>query len=68
MDFVFRAPLQLYLLVKRQLGGRPELSVGVDVSTFDEWMRDQWKLYEAQSSAFKPSQGFSADSMDGMSL
>ncbi|WP_311396736.1 PD-(D/E)XK nuclease family protein [Lancefieldella parvula] len=33
------------LLVKRQLGSIQELSVGVNVSTFDEWMRDQWKLY-----------------------
>ena len=33
------------LLVKRQLGVIQELSVGVNVSTFDEWMRDQWKLY-----------------------
>ena len=32
------------LLVKRQLGAIQELSVGVNVSTFDEWMRDQWKL------------------------
>lgn len=33
------------LLVKRQLGAIQELSVGVNVLTFDEWMRDQWKLY-----------------------
>ena len=33
------------LLVKRQLGAIQELSVGVNVSTFDEWLRDQWKLY-----------------------
>ena len=33
------------LLVKRKLGAIQELSVGVNVSTFDEWMRDQWKLY-----------------------
>ena len=33
------------LLVKRKLGAIQELSVGVYVSTFDEWMRDQWKLY-----------------------
>ena len=33
------------LLVKRQLGAIQELSVGVNVSTFDEWMRDLWKLY-----------------------
>ena len=33
------------LLVKRQLGAIQELSVGVNVSTFDEWVRDQWKLY-----------------------
>lgn len=33
------------LLVKRQLGAIQELSVGVNVSTFDEWMRGQWKLY-----------------------
>ena len=33
------------LLVKRQLGAIQELSVGVNVSTFDEWARDQWKLY-----------------------
>lgn len=33
------------LLVKRQLGAIQELSIGVNVSTFDEWMRDQWKLY-----------------------
>ena len=33
------------LLVKRQLGAIQELSAGVNVSTFDEWMRDQWKLY-----------------------
>lgn len=33
------------LLVKRQLGAIQELSVGVNVSTFDEWMREQWKLY-----------------------
>jgi len=33
------------LLVKRQLGAIQELSVGVNVSTFDEWMRDHWKLY-----------------------
>ena len=33
------------LLVKRQLGAIQELSVGVNVSTFDEWMRDQWELY-----------------------
>ena len=33
------------LLVKRQLGAIQELSVGVNISTFDEWMRDQWKLY-----------------------
>ena len=33
------------LLVKRQLGAIQELSVGVNVSTFDERMRDQWKLY-----------------------
>ena len=33
------------LLAKRQLGAIQELSVGVNVSTFDEWMRDQWKLY-----------------------
>ena len=33
------------LLVKRQLGAIQELSVGVNVSTFDEWIRDQWKLY-----------------------
>ena len=33
------------LLVKRQLGAIQELSVGVNVSTFDEWMRNQWKLY-----------------------
>lgn len=33
------------LSVKRQLGAIQELSVGVNVSTFDEWMRDQWKLY-----------------------
>ena len=33
------------LLVKRQLGAIQELSVGVNVSTFDEWMRDQRKLY-----------------------
>lgn len=33
------------LLVKRQHGAIQELSVGVNVSTFDEWMRDQWKLY-----------------------
>ncbi len=33
------------LLVKRQLGAIQELFVGVNVSTFDEWMRDQWKLY-----------------------
>ena len=33
------------LLVKRQLGDIQELSVGVNVSTFDEWMRNQWKLY-----------------------
>ena len=33
------------LLVKRQLGAIQELSVGVNVSTFDEWMRDKWKLY-----------------------
>lgn len=33
------------LLVKRQLGAIQELSVGVNVSTFEEWMRDQWKLY-----------------------
>ena len=33
------------LLVKRQLGAIQELSVGVNVSTFDEWMRAQWKLY-----------------------
>ena len=33
------------LLVKRQLGAIQKLSVGVNVSTFDEWMRDQWKLY-----------------------
>ena len=33
------------LLVKRQLGAIQELSVGVNVSTFDEWMRDQSKLY-----------------------
>ena len=33
------------LLVKRHLGAIQELSVGVNVSTFDEWMRDQWKLY-----------------------
>ena len=32
------------LLVKRQLGAIQELSVGVNVSTFDEWVRDQWKL------------------------
>ena len=33
------------LLVKRQLGAIQELSVGLNVSTFDEWVRDQWKLY-----------------------
>ena len=33
------------LLVKRKLGAIQELSVGVNVSTFDEWMRDKWKLY-----------------------
>lgn len=33
------------LLVKRQLGAIQELSVGVNVSTFDEWIGDQWKLY-----------------------
>ena len=33
------------LLVKRQLGAIQELSVGVNISTFDEWVRDQWKLY-----------------------
>ena len=33
------------LLVKRQLGAIQELSVGVNVSTFDEWVRDHWKLY-----------------------
>lgn len=33
------------LLVKRQLGSIQELSVGVNVLTLDEWMRDQWKLY-----------------------
>ncbi len=33
------------LLVKRKLGAIKELSVGVNVSTFDEWMHDQWKLY-----------------------
>lgn len=33
------------LLVKRQLGVIQELSIGVNVSTFDEWMRYQWKLY-----------------------
>ena len=33
------------LLVKRQLSAIQELSVGVNVSTFDEWVRDQWKLY-----------------------
>ena len=33
------------LLVKRQLGAIQELSIGVNVSTFDEWMRYQWKLY-----------------------
>ena len=33
------------LLVKRQLGAIQELSIGVNVLTFDEWMRYQWKLY-----------------------
>lgn len=33
------------LLVKRQLGAIQELSVGVNVSTFDEWVCNQWKLY-----------------------
>lgn len=40
------------LLVKRQLGSIQELSVGVNVSTFDEWMRDQWKLYGSSDRLF----------------
>lgn len=57
------------LLVKRQLGAIQELSVGVNVSTFDEWMRDQWKLYGSSdrllSNTFR--KVFFQQILDGMS-
>lgn len=57
------------LLVKRQLGAIQELSVGVNVSTFDEWMRDLWKLYGTSDRLLSPTlrKVFFQQILDGMS-
>lgn len=58
------------LLVKRQLGAIQELSVGVNVSTFDEWMRDQWKLYGSSDRLLSTTlrKVFFQQVLDGMSV
>ncbi len=58
------------LLVKRQLGTIQELSVGVNVSTFDEWMRDQWKLYGSSDRLLSNTlrKVFFQQILDGMSV
>lgn len=58
------------LLVKRQLGAIQELSVGVNVSTFDEWMRDQWKLYGSSDRLLSATlrKVFFQQILDGMSI
>ena len=58
------------LLVKRQLGAIQELSVGVNVSTFDEWMRDQWKLYGSSDRLLSATlrKVFFHQILDGMSV
>ena len=58
------------LLVKRQLGAIQELSVGVNVSTFDEWMRDQWKLYGSSDRLLSTTlrKVFFQQILDGMSV
>ena len=58
------------LLVKRQLGAIQELSVGVNVSTFDEWMRDQWKLYGSSDRLLSATlrKVFFQQILDGMSV
>ena len=58
------------LLVKRQLGAIQELSVGVNVSTFDEWMRDQWKLYGSSDRLLSNTlrKVFFQQILDGMSV
>ena len=58
------------LLVKRQLGAIQELSVGVNVSTFDEWMRDQWKLYGSSDCLLSATlrKVFFQQILDGMSV
>ena len=57
------------LLVKRQLGAIQELSVGVNVSTFDEWVRDQWKLYGSSDRLLSTTlrKVFFCQILDGMS-
>ena len=57
------------LLVKRQLGTIQELSVGVNVSTFDEWVRDQWKLYGSSDRLLSTTlrKVFFCQILDGMS-
>ena len=58
------------LLVKRQLGAIQELSVGVNVSTFDEWMRDQRKLYGSSDRLLSATlrKVFFQQILDGMSV
>lgn len=58
------------LLVKRPLGAIQELSVGVNVSTFDEWMRDQWKLYGSSDRLLSATlrKVFFQQILDGMSV
>ena len=58
------------LLVKRQLGTIQELSVGVNVSTFDEWVRDQWKLYGSSDRLLSATlrKVFFQQILDGMSV
>ena len=58
------------LLVKRQLGAIQELSVGVNVSTFDEWVRDQWKLYGSSDRLLSATlrKVFFHQILDGMSV
>ena len=58
------------LLVKRQLGDIQELSVGVNVSTFDEWMRNQWKLYGSSDRLLSNTlrKVFFQQILDGMSV
>ena len=57
------------LTVKRQLGAIQELSVGVNVSTFDECIRDLWKLYGTSDRLLSPTlrKVFFQQILDGMS-